>query len=158
MLFSKIFKTSVAVAMCIVIVVAENHTVTFTNKCDRGTPILKANGQTLSTGGNFTIDGPLVAAIAFLQTGNCGDNGEGCTLVETTLMNPITPGSGSNTDISFIPPHAFSVTSGFMYFNGCDGRGADCTNSTCPQAFHKPNDAGEELVCQTPNVDLAITF
>ncbi|KAF8574862.1 glycopeptide [Ramaria rubella] len=158
MLFSKIFKTSVAVAMCIVIVVAENHTVTFTNKCGRGTPLLKANGQTLSTGGSFTINGPLVSAIAFLQTGNCGDNGEGCTLVETTLQNPTTPGSGSSTDISLIPPHAFSVSSGFGYFNGCDGQGADCTNANCPQAFFQPDDTHVQVACQTPNVNLAITF
>ncbi|KAF8577176.1 glycopeptide [Ramaria rubella] len=156
MLFSKIFKTSVAVAMCIVSVAAESHTVTFTNKCGKGTPLLKANGQTLSTGGSFTINGPLVSAIAY--TGNCGDNGEGCTLVETTLQNPTTPGSGSSTDISLIPPHTFSVTSGFGYFNGCDGQGADCTSESCPQAFHVSTDTGVQVACQTPNVNLAITF
>lgn len=40
----------------------------------------------------------------FLQKGNCGFNGEGCTLVETTLQNPTTAGSGSSTDLSLIPP------------------------------------------------------
>ena len=30
-------------------------------------------------------------------------------------MNPTAPGSGSSTDISLIPPLAFSVTSGFQY-------------------------------------------
>lgn len=39
-----------------------------------------------------------------VPAGSCGDNGEGCTLVETTLVNPTTPGSGSSTDISLIPP------------------------------------------------------
>ncbi|KAF8726218.1 hypothetical protein AX14_007929 [Amanita brunnescens Koide BX004] len=47
-----------------------------------------------------------------LLIGSCGLDGEGCTLIENTLVNPTTPGSGSSTDIPLIPPHAFSVTSG----------------------------------------------
>ena len=38
--------------------------------------MLKANGQTLSTGGAYQSNGPLTAAIAYLQTGVCGDNGQ----------------------------------------------------------------------------------
>ena len=51
--------------------------------------------------------------MADVLLGKCGFNGDGCTLIETTLVNPTAPGSGSSTDISLIPPHAFSVTSGF---------------------------------------------
>ncbi|KAI0308458.1 hypothetical protein OF83DRAFT_1019274, partial [Amylostereum chailletii] len=87
-------------------------------------PTLKAGGKTLSTGSPFTQNGPLVAAIAYLQTGVCGDNAENCLLLETTLQNPTTPGSGSSTDLSLIPPHAFQKTTGFRYENGCDGAGA----------------------------------
>ena len=127
-------------------------------------PTLIQGGTVLSTGDDFTSNGPLIAAIAYvllsllstprppltnimissyLQTGTfpptskrstpairlitflplirrrpqhpggCGFNGEGCTLIETTLVNPTSPGSGSSTDISLIPPHSFSVTSGF---------------------------------------------
>ncbi|THH10563.1 hypothetical protein EW146_g8332 [Bondarzewia mesenterica] len=145
---------------------AESHTVTFDNRCGYGTPLLKANGATLSTGGAYTSNGPLTAAIAFLQTdgnnkiltGGCGDNGESCTLIETTLVNPTSPGSGSSTDISLIPPHSFSVTSGFGYYNGCDGAGADCTYSGCPTAFYQPGDTGVQVACQADNVNLAITF
>ncbi|GJE97611.1 glycopeptide [Phanerochaete sordida] len=137
---------------------AESHTVHFVNNCGRGTPLLKAGGATLSTGGDYTSNGPLISAIAFLQTGSCGDNGEGCTLIETTLKNPTSPGSGSSTDISLIPPHAFSVTSGFGYYNGCDGAGADCTNANCPTAFRQPGDTGVQVACQVDNVNLAITF
>ena len=36
--------------------------------------------------------------------GGCGFNGEGCTLVEVTLQNPTTAGSGSSADISLIEP------------------------------------------------------
>ncbi|GAW09208.1 glycopeptide protein [Lentinula edodes] len=64
------------------------------------------------TGGAYTSNGPLEAAIAYLDVG-CGANGEGCTMVETTLVNPTSPGSGSSTDITLISPHTFSVTTGF---------------------------------------------
>jgi len=158
MSFAKLLAASVVALACTVGAQAESHIVIFTNKCGFGTPLLKANGQTLSTGGSFTSNGPLLAAIAFLQTGSCGDNGEGCTLIETTLRNPTSPGSGSSTDISLIPPHSFSVTSGFGYFNGCDGAGADCTNPNCVTAFHMSTDTGVQVACQIDNVNLAITF
>ncbi|KAF5309378.1 hypothetical protein D9619_012481 [Psilocybe cf. subviscida] len=153
------FKTLIALfAVGVVGAMAESHTVTFTNKCGRGTPTLIQGGNVLSTGGSFTSNGPLTAAIAYLQTGSCGFNGEGCTLIETTLRNPTSPGSGSSTDISLISPHAFSVTSGFGYFNGCDNTGADCTNANCPTAFHQSNDNSVQVACQANNVNLAITF
>ncbi|THH16963.1 hypothetical protein EW146_g3754 [Bondarzewia mesenterica] len=144
---------------------AESHTVTFNNKCGRGTPLLLAGGKTLSTGRAYTHNGPLTAAIAFLQTGSCGANGEGCTLVETTLVNPSSPGSGSSTDISLIPPHAFSVATGFggdvfshSYYNGCDRSGADCRSASCSTAFHQPDDTHVQVACQSDNVNLVITF
>lgn len=73
-----------------------------------------------------------------LLLGGCGNNGEGCTLVEATLKN-----GGSAADISLISPyafslarvflglmtfssHEFSVTSGFGFYGGCDGAGTDC--------------------------------
>ncbi|EKM58948.1 uncharacterized protein PHACADRAFT_169427 [Phanerochaete carnosa HHB-10118-sp] len=130
MLYSPIFTAFVAAAVAFVGANAEIHTVHFQNK----QPLLKANGS-------------------------CGDNGEGCTLIETTLKNPTTPGSGSSTDISLIPPHTFSVTSGFGYFGaGCDKLGADCTSPSCPTAFHHPNDTHVQVPCQGDNVNLAITF
>ncbi|KAJ7476597.1 glycopeptide [Mycena latifolia] len=140
---------------------AETHTITFTNKCKSGTPKLIQGPNVLSSGDKpFTIHGPLRGAIAYLQTGNCGFNGENCIIVETTLVNPTTPGSGSSTDLSLIKPHKFSVKTGFKYFNGCHG-GADCTNpkepAHCP-AFHHPKDTGVQVACQADNVNLAITF
>ena len=45
------------------------------------------------------------AAKCILRSGSCGFNGEGCTLVEATLQNPTTPGSGSSADISLIPSY-----------------------------------------------------
>ncbi|KAJ3802583.1 hypothetical protein GGU11DRAFT_552529 [Lentinula aff. detonsa] len=136
---------------------AETHTVTFTNLCGKGVPTLKAKGVTLSTGGAYTSNGPLEGAIAYLDVG-CGANGEGCTMIETTLVNPTTAGSGSSTDITLISPHSFSVTTGFGYYNGCDGAGADCTSSSCSTAFRVDSDTGVQVACQVDNVDLAITF
>ncbi|KAK7687771.1 hypothetical protein QCA50_008990 [Cerrena zonata] len=139
-------------------VYAESHTVVFVNDCGFGTPLLKAqDGTTLSTGGTFTINGPLIGAIAFLQTGSCSDKGEGCTIVEITLQNPTTPGNGSSVDINFLPPdHTFSGPTGFGYFNGCDGAGADCTTPNCPTPF--PHQGPLEVDCDADNVNLAVTF
>ncbi|QRW20844.1 hypothetical protein RhiXN_05833 [Rhizoctonia solani] len=82
---------------------AETHTVTFDNRCGYGTPTLIQDGRVLSTGGAYTSYGPLTAAIAYLQTGACGFNGENCSLLETTLVNPTCAGCGSSTDVSLIP-------------------------------------------------------
>ncbi|KAF5309380.1 hypothetical protein D9619_012483 [Psilocybe cf. subviscida] len=153
------FKTLITLfSIGVVGAMAETHTVTFDNRCGRGTPTLIQGGRVLSTGGSFTSNGPLTAAIAYLQTGNCGFNGERCTLVELTLKNPTSPGGGSSADISLIPPHSFSVTSGFGYFNGCDGAGADCKSADCTTAFHVSTDTHVQVPCQTNNANLAITF
>ncbi|QRV77413.1 hypothetical protein RhiJN_05428 [Ceratobasidium sp. AG-Ba] len=141
-------------------VAAETHTVTFTNKCGRGTPMLIQGGRVLSTGSSYTSNGPLTSAIAYLQVGNCGFNGENCSLLETTLKNPTCAGCGSSTDVSLIPPHAFSVPTGFGYYNGCDGIGNDCTSASCcpTGAFCKSTDYQAQRQCEANNVNLAITF
>ncbi|KXN92803.1 hypothetical protein AN958_05115 [Leucoagaricus sp. SymC.cos] len=149
----------VAAALSIVqLVSGETHTIVFDNRCGFGTPTLIQAGRELSTGDVYTARSPIEAAIAYLQTGSCGFNGEGCTLVEVTLRNPTSPGSGSSADISLIPPLAFSVTSGLGYFNGCDGAGTDCTNANCPMAFRQPDDTFAQVACQANDVNLAITF
>ncbi|TDL18832.1 hypothetical protein BD410DRAFT_792829 [Rickenella mellea] len=152
------FKTLLLLVAAVVAVNAEQHTVHFDNRCGFGTPTLIVGGRVVSTGGDFTAGGSISGAIAYLQTGACGFNGEGCTMVETTLRNPTSPGSGSSTDITLIPPHSFSVTTGFGYFNGCDGVGQDCTNGGCNTAFHQPSDTFVQRACQVNNVNLAITF
>ncbi|KAJ6487036.1 hypothetical protein C8R45DRAFT_1053640 [Mycena sanguinolenta] len=134
---------------------AETHTVTFANKCPL---LIGQGGAVLSTGGAYTSNGPLFGAIAYLQTGGCGFNGEGCALVETTLVNPTSAGSGSSTDISLIPPHAFSVTTGFGYIGACSPAGGDCNNANCNTAFHQPSDTFVQVACQQHNANLVITF
>ncbi|PIL32343.1 hypothetical protein GSI_05589 [Ganoderma sinense ZZ0214-1] len=148
----------VALSALVGTVVGESHTIHFDNRCGRGTPMLVQSGKVLSKGADFTANGPFKAAIAYLQTGNCGLNGDGCTIVETTLVNPTTAGSGSSTDISLIPPLAFNVKSGFYYKNGCDGSGAQCDSEQCTTAFHKPDDTQVQVGCQADNVNLVITF
>ncbi|KAH9939156.1 glycopeptide [Amylocystis lapponica] len=152
-----LFKISPAVIVAIVSflqVNAETHTVTLTNKCGYGTPLLIGqNGETLSTGGAYTQNGEMNGLIAYLQTGNCGANGDDCTLIEATLNQGY-----SSADISLISPHKFSVASGFSYYDGCDGAGANCANDGCPDAFYNPNDNQVQVGCPDDNVSLAITF
>ncbi|PIL32341.1 hypothetical protein GSI_05587 [Ganoderma sinense ZZ0214-1] len=149
---------AVAFAALIGSVIGESHTVHFDNRCGYGTPTLIQGPNVLSTGADYTSNGPLIAAIAYLQTGNCGFNGDGCTLIETTLENVAPGNGGSSSDISLIPPHQFSVTSGFGYYNGCDGAGADCTYQGCPTAFYHPDDTWVQVACRDDNVNLVITF
>lgn len=83
----------------------------------------------MSTGEDYTSNGPLSSGIAYLQTGMsllvpkkffharscsmlppgpCDTNGESCTLVEMTLGNSDCEGCGSSADISLISPSVFS--------------------------------------------------
>ncbi|KAI0821611.1 hypothetical protein BC628DRAFT_1422438 [Trametes gibbosa] len=137
---------------------AEQHTIRFENKCGKGTPQLIQGGKVLSTGQDYTSNGPFSAGIAYLQTGDCGFNGERCSLLEMTLVNPTVPGGGSSTDISLIAPHAFNVETSFSYFSGCDGQGAICSSGTCKSAFFQPNDNQVQVQCENENVNLLITF
>ncbi|KAI0743589.1 glycopeptide [Daedaleopsis nitida] len=137
---------------------AERHVIRFNNRCGKGTPRLIQAYSVLSTGGDFVSNGPFRAGIAYLQTGNCGFNGEGCSLVEMTLVNPVTPGTGSSSDISLIAPHAFSVPVSFSYFGGCDGQGRVCDHNGCNTAFYSPNDNQVQVQCQANDVNLLVTF
>ncbi|KAL1760387.1 hypothetical protein FB107DRAFT_286932 [Schizophyllum commune] len=135
------------------LVAAESHTVTFHNNCGSGTPQLEQNFQTLHSGdGSYTHNGPLSAAIAYLQTGSCGGSADGCTLLELTLQNPTSPGAGSSVDVSLIPPHTYSVKTGFAYSNGCDGQGKTCGSADCPEAFHVTDDYGAQVQCEANDV------
>ncbi|GJE97616.1 glycopeptide [Phanerochaete sordida] len=149
----------VGVAAAIVCANAQ-WTVQFNNKCGHGTPLLLENGKTLSTGEpvNVSSGGVTTSTIAFLQTGHCGDNGENCTVVETTEHTAAIIGPTILSDISVAPPHKFSVPAGFQYHGGgqfCDGLHADCASASCPAA---------EANCQIieldphPPVTLEITF
>ncbi|KAG9121102.1 hypothetical protein FRC07_003083 [Ceratobasidium sp. 392] len=161
MFFSKSIVSAVTIAFVAALgVAAERHIVHFDNRCGRGTPTLVQGGRILSTGADYVSNGPLTAAIAYLQTGNCLLNGENCSTLETTLKNPTCAGCGSSTDVSLISPHKFSVTTGFGYYGGCDGVGNDCTSaSCCPNgAFCTPTDYQSQRQCQANDVNLAITF
>ncbi|TFK44004.1 hypothetical protein BDQ12DRAFT_717201 [Crucibulum laeve] len=104
--------------------VAEQHGVTFDNQCGSGRPIITEGGSVISDGSStYTNSSSLWAGRAFLQTGSCGSNGEGCTVVEMTLINPT-----STVDISLIPPFELSVSANqllveqqhLQYYGGID--------------------------------------
>ncbi|GJE97618.1 glycopeptide [Phanerochaete sordida] len=155
---------------------AEHHTVHFVNQCGLGTPILQQNGQTLSTGADYTSNGSLSNAVAFLQIGGCGPIGQGCITVEMTLENPT-----STADIALIPPYALSTS--YLSFATADaaaalqsfafmtpiafeftgarrtGSGASCTVPECSGPGiegSNPNDL--PIVCDGKNVGITITF
>ncbi|KAJ4468423.1 hypothetical protein C8J55DRAFT_438018, partial [Lentinula edodes] len=115
-------------------------------------PTLVQNGAVLNSGNSYTATGPFSAGIAYLQTGKCGLNGDECTTVEMTLVNPTAPGAGSSTDITLIAPHAFNKGVGFRYFNGCDGQGQTCATADCTDAFRTPTDYFAQTQCEENNV------
>jgi len=155
-----LLSTFTAVTLALVANVnAESHTVSFDNRCGRGTPTLIQGGNVLSTGEPFTSNGALSSFIAYLQTGECLFNGEGCTLFEASLQNPTAPGSGSSADISLIAPHAFNVAVGFSYDGSCASQGTTiCSSPSCDTAFFKPDDTFVQVACQDNDVNLLITF
>ncbi|KAI5997811.1 glycopeptide [Pisolithus orientalis] len=130
---------------------AESHTIKFVNQCGYGTPALVLNGNNVLSGDQYTSSGPF-SGIA-MPTGYCNTNGENCTLVEMTLINPTCAGCGSSADISLIAPHAYSVESSFSYYSGCDGVGQTCASPNCTQnAFFVPTDNFVQKECQATDV------
>ncbi|KAI0341995.1 hypothetical protein BDW22DRAFT_224389 [Trametopsis cervina] len=146
-----------SVLVALSVVQAESHTISFDNKCGRGTPTLIVGGQIVSTGQPYT-SGSTISGIAYLQTGECLFNGEHCTLLEMTLNNPTCTGCGSSTDISLIPPHAFNVEASFSYSGQCNGKGATCSTPNCNTAFFVPDDNQVQVQCEEPDTNLVITF
>ncbi|KAL5507200.1 hypothetical protein ACEPAH_6656 [Sanghuangporus vaninii] len=144
-------------------VLAESHTIRFQNNCGTGTPKLIKGATVLSSGEDYTSNGPIESSIAYLDRNNeCGFNGEHCTLVEMNMNNPSCPGCGSSVDISLIPDHAFNVETAFAFYGGggnqCDGLGAICADAKCNTAFFVPDDNQVQRACQADNVNLLITF
>lgn len=157
MAFSLFFSFFLAIFSAIGVGASETHTIKFANQCGHGTPCLVLNGQNVSTGQDYVVNG-IFSGIAYLQTGQCDTNGEGCTLVEMNLVNPACAGCGSSVDISLIDPHKFNVEASFAYYNGCDGLGADCNSADCAVAFFAPEDWYAQRQCEANNVDLLIAF
>ncbi|KAJ3845438.1 hypothetical protein F5878DRAFT_125134 [Lentinula raphanica] len=129
---------------------SETHIVKFDNQCGYGQPqLIQGNDVLTTTEYQFNSS---YSGIAYLQTGNCGFNGENCGIIEMTLDNPTVSGSGSSADISYIPPLAYSVPYKFEFYGGCDGSGASCTSSDCSEAFFQSDQTYVQVACQTDNV------
>ncbi|KAF9523728.1 hypothetical protein CPB83DRAFT_798900 [Crepidotus variabilis] len=126
---------------------AEQHVIHFDNKCGRGTPTLIQGSNVLSTGSDYIINGPILGATAYLQTGRCGFNGENCTAININLAN-----TGSSTQFDVTPPHTSFIAVHFEYTNGCDGKGDTCSSTTCQSGNPPP------VTCDASNVNLAISF
>lgn len=156
-----IFQATLVLALALTapaIANAESHTVHFVNNCGFGTPMLIQGANVLSTGQDYTSQGPLSSAIAYLQHDNvCSFNGEHCSLLEMTMVNPTVPGGGSSADISLIPPHAFNVPVAFE-FPQCSGTKVVCSDANCPTAFFHPDDTWVQRACQENNAGITITF
>ncbi|KAH9830061.1 glycopeptide [Rhodofomes roseus] len=140
----------------------EQHIVSIVNNCGKGYPVLGGldGRQFYPTSEPVVFVGPALGLFSYLQytddDGNnvCEQNGEGCTTIEASLNS-----NGSSADISLVPPHAFSVTTGFGYYDGCDGAGLDCTNADCPGAKkHNSSQGWLPISCSAANVSLGITF
>ncbi|KAH9957349.1 hypothetical protein BC827DRAFT_1226439 [Russula dissimulans] len=121
-----LFAITLLISTGVMVVRAESHTISFDNKCGTGTPQLVVGGQILSSGQDWTSNGPAQSGIIYLQTGPCLLNGENCALIEYNLNNPTCAGCGSFVDISLISPHDLNVPVAFSFFDGCDGQGASC--------------------------------
>ncbi|KAG8220636.1 hypothetical protein J3R82DRAFT_2902 [Butyriboletus roseoflavus] len=135
---------------------AETHTITFDNRCGYGAPMLIDNGEDILQGSSsYKSSGPW-SGIGYLQTGQCGPNGENCSLLEMTLIND----NYTTTDISLIPSHQYNVETSFSYYNGCDGVGKDCNNPNCGtnNAFYGSTDYTAQAYCSLNNVDLYVAF
>ncbi|KAL0064595.1 hypothetical protein AAF712_008414, partial [Marasmius tenuissimus] len=75
MQFSSLFSSLIVLAAATSAVMGESHTITFINKCGKGTSRLVQEGKVLSSGGTYKSDSALTLAIAYLQTGKCSLNG-----------------------------------------------------------------------------------
>ena len=129
----------------------ETHTVRLINHCGKGTPKLVQGGKILSNGSDYTSFGPLRGAVAYLQTGTCGLNGNNCTLIDTTLEN-VSPGvTGSVTSINTNGSSWFNVPVSYSYYNGCDGTGAKCSSLIIGCLF-------TQKTCTADDVNLGVVF
>ncbi|KZT64572.1 hypothetical protein DAEQUDRAFT_732416 [Daedalea quercina L-15889] len=126
---------------------AESHTLSITNDCGYGAPYLWGPNGTLYSSGetSYTFNGPAPGLYSYLQTGSCGANGEGCTVVNASLVNG---DSCADIDTNLATPSDVAVE--FEFYNGCDAIGSHCTTLECP--IEQP------VCCSADNVDLAITF
>ncbi|GJE94381.1 hypothetical protein PsYK624_105500 [Phanerochaete sordida] len=109
---------------------AESHHIHFVDKCGGGT---SSSGATLeSSGHDYTSSGPLLRAIAYLQTGSCGATGSGCNVVEMNLQNP-----SSSIDVVSGGIDASTIS---VAWQGCSGAYCNAEVCICPS-----NNAGVEI-------------
>ncbi|KAJ7590425.1 hypothetical protein C8J56DRAFT_592308 [Mycena floridula] len=155
---STVFRISLVVSVflaCLLPVNAE-HSVVMQNSCGTGVPTLdKVPSLVLNTRTSMYTN-ETIKAVAFLNTGVCGPNGEHCTVVDIELG---TRSDGSSTAlISLVPPNRFTVPVSFVYFNGCDGASQTCRTAGCPNAGNVDFARQGIVQCAAPEASLSIIF
>ncbi|KZP16081.1 hypothetical protein FIBSPDRAFT_934811 [Athelia psychrophila] len=147
--------TAIAIFAALAGIVSAGHSVGIVNNCGSGTPMMDGPDTGLiNVSGGYSTSGDMTGWIIYLQTGQCGANGENCLTVEGTLN-----GGFSSVDISDIAPHAINVPTAFSYTNGAGGK--YCASGNCPcndAAFCQPTDYGAQVGSSDPNASITITF
>ncbi|KZP26462.1 hypothetical protein FIBSPDRAFT_887252 [Athelia psychrophila] len=152
-MFSRTF--AIATFAALAGIVSAGHSVGVVNNCGYGTPMMNGPSTGLiSVPGGYSSGGDITGWIMFLQTGQCGNNGENCVIVEGTLNDGY-----SSVDISLISPHEINVPTGFSYTDGAGGK--YCASGNCPcnsAAFCQPTDYGALVNTADPNASITVTY
>lgn len=73
--------TVIATVATLTGIVSAGHSVSVVNNCGYGTPMMNGPSTGLiSVAGGYSTSGDMTGWIMFLQTGQCGNNGESCLI------------------------------------------------------------------------------
>ncbi|KZV63740.1 hypothetical protein PENSPDRAFT_657048 [Peniophora sp. CONT] len=139
---------------------AESHTVSITNNCGYGNPVLLVNDANMTIVDNhFTGTGPF-SGVAWLDSTNCSLIEGNCTVVSTVLDNNVTSqfgGSQLSVNLHRITPFVEPVCA--EYTGGCEGQGWTCEDDAgCTNANVTEPVWDRVLPCKTADVNVSITF
>ncbi|KAH9931892.1 uncharacterized protein B0H18DRAFT_1208712 [Fomitopsis serialis] len=137
----------------------ETHYVSLVNNCGQGYPVLGGlYGEFYNASETSLFKGPAWGLIAYLQYTDNNGMHLAAFYARPMVLSLLDRKQRISVDITLVPPHEFSVTTGFGYYGGCDGSGLDCTSADCIEAKHDSSQGDRQIACTAPNVNLAITF
>lgn len=68
-------------------IASAGHSVSVVNNCGYGTPMMNGPSTGLiNVAGGYSTSGDMIGWIMFLQTGQCGSNGESCLIGESLKL------------------------------------------------------------------------
>jgi len=159
-----LFVVATALFISFVSADSEEHTISFVNKCGKGTTTISLDGNVVTTGPTTISAGPFSGFRAYLQQGDCDTDGSGCPYVQATLDNE----GLSHAAIFLLPGAKFTAPIGYKFYGSdgsCDGKGQDCTMPHCPEAVTNPTSPGGGIPihfaganCTAPNINLEVRF